>query len=57
MTIYRIYHLYGLCIKRRRRRKTPATERLMLFRPNAPHLTWSMDFVMEHLPTAVGLST
>ncbi len=49
--VYRLYHLGGLGIKRRWRRKGLATERLPLFRPAAPNLTWSMDFVMDALAT------
>ncbi|PAX29573.1 hypothetical protein CLI88_27555, partial (plasmid) [Klebsiella pneumoniae] len=45
------YHLSGLGVKRRRRRKGLATERLPLLRPAAPNLTWSMDFVMDALST------
>jgi len=48
---YRLYHLRGLGVKRRRRRKGLATERLPLLRPAAPNLTWSMDFVMDALAT------
>ena len=47
--VYRLYHLRGLGVKRRRRRKGLATERLPLLRPAAPNLTWSMDFVMDAL--------
>jgi putative transposase len=47
--VYRIYHLNGLSVKRRRRRKGLATERLPLLRPDAPNLTWSMNFVMNAL--------
>ncbi|MDV1032894.1 IS3 family transposase, partial [Klebsiella pneumoniae] len=47
--VYRIYHLNGLGVKRRRRRKGLATERFPLLRPDAPNLTWSMDFVMDAL--------
>lgn len=47
--VYRIYHLNGLSVKRRRRHKGLATERLPLLRPDAPNLTWSMDFVMDAL--------
>jgi len=47
--VYRIYHLNGLGVKRRRRRKGLATERLPLLRPAGPNLTWSMDFVMDAL--------
>ncbi len=47
--VYRLYHLNGLGVKRRRRRKGLATERLPLLRPEAPNLTWSMDFVMDAL--------
>lgn len=41
----------ALGVKRRRRRKGLATERLPLLRPAAPNLTWSMDFVMDALST------
>ncbi len=49
--IYRIYHLNGLSVKRRRRRKGLATERFPLMRPDVPNLNWSMDFVMDALAT------
>ncbi|UUC98963.1 IS3-like element ISSen4 family transposase [Escherichia coli] len=49
--VYRLYHLSGQGVKRRRRRKGLATERLPLLRPAAPNLTWSMDFVMDALST------
>ncbi len=49
--VYRLYHLSCLGVKRRRRRKVLATERLPLLRPAAPNLTWSMDFVMDALST------
>jgi putative transposase len=49
--LIRLYHLSGLGVKRRRRRKGLATERLPLLRPAAPNLTWSMDFVMDALAT------
>lgn len=46
-------HLSGriteLALERRRRRKGLATERFPLLRPDAPNLTWSMDFVMDAL--------
>ncbi len=47
--VYCIYHLNGLSVKRRRRRKGLATERFPLLRPDASNLTWSMDFVMDTL--------
>lgn len=47
--VYRIYHLNGLSVKRRRRSKGLATERFPLLRPDAPNLTWSMDFIMDAL--------
>ncbi|EOY5737702.1 IS3 family transposase [Enterobacter ludwigii] len=47
--VYRIYHLNGLSVKRRRRRKGLATERFPLLRPDAPNLIWLMDFVMDAL--------
>jgi len=49
--VYRLYHLNGLGVKRRRRRKGLVTERLPLLRPAAPNMTWSMDFVMDALAT------
>ncbi len=49
--VYRLYHLTGLGVKRRRRRKGLATERLALLRPAARNLTWSVDFVMDALVT------
>lgn len=49
--VYRLYHLSGLGVKRRRRRKGLATEHLLLPRPAAPNLTWSMDFVIDVLAT------
>ncbi|WP_457184411.1 IS3 family transposase [Pantoea agglomerans] len=49
--VYRLYHLNGLGVKRRRRRKGLATERLPLLRPAAPNMTRSMDFVMDALAT------
>lgn len=39
----------GLSVKRRRRRKKLATERLTLLRPDVPNLIKSIDFVMEAL--------
>ncbi|QHM94292.1 MULTISPECIES: IS3 family transposase [Kosakonia] len=53
--VYRLYHLSGLGVKRRRRRKGLATERLLLLFPAAPDLTWSMDFVMDALATGRGI--
>lgn len=53
--VYRIYHLNGLSVKCRRRRKGLATERLPLLRPDAPNLTWSMDFVMDALACVIAL--
>jgi len=47
--VYRIYHLSGPGVKRRRRHKGLATESLPLLRPEAPNMTWSMDFVMDAL--------
>jgi len=47
--VYHLYHLNGLGVKRRRRRKGLATERFPLLRPDTPNLTWSMDFVMDAL--------
>ena len=47
--VYQIYHLNGLSVKCRRRRKGLATEQFPLLRPDAPNVTWSMDFVMDAL--------
>ena len=47
--VYRVCHLNGLSVKRRRRRKGLATEQFPLLRPDAPNLTWAMDFVMDAL--------
>ena len=49
--VYRIYHLSGLSVKRRRRRKGLATERFPLLRPDMPNLTWLMNFVVDALAT------
>ena len=49
--VYCLYHLNGLGVKRRRRHKGLATERLPLLRLAAPNMTWSMDFVMDALAT------
>ena len=49
--VYLLYHLSGFGVKRGRRCKGLATERLSLLRPAAPNLTWSMDFVMYALAT------
>jgi len=47
--VYRIYHLNGLSVKHRQRLKGLATGQFPLLRPDAPNLTWSMDFVMDVL--------
>ncbi|KDJ45952.1 hypothetical protein AE99_05042 [Klebsiella pneumoniae CHS 43] len=49
----RLYHLSGLGVKRRRRRKGLTTVRLPLLRPVAPNLTWSMDLGMDTLATSL----
>lgn len=49
--VYDLYHLSGLGVKRRRRRKGLAIERPPLLRPAAPNLTWPMDFLMDALAT------
>ncbi|EKM0364717.1 transposase [Cronobacter sakazakii] len=46
---YRIYHLIGVGVKHRRRRKRLTTQWLPLLRSEAPNLTRSMDFVMDAL--------
>lgn len=43
-TLYRIYHLNGLSVKRRRHRKVLATERFLLLRPDALNLGWRQDY-------------
>lgn len=45
--VYRINHLNGLSVKRRRPRKGLATERFPLLRPDAPNLIWSKDFYIS----------
>ena len=50
--VYRLYHLSGLGVKRRRRRKGLTAERLPLLRPAALNLTWTMDFVIDALATS-----
>jgi len=50
--VYRFYHLNVLSVKRRRRHKGLAMERLPLLLPAAPNLTLSMDFVIYALPSA-----
>lgn len=51
--VYRIYHLNGLSVKRRRRRKGLATDHLPLLCPATPNLTWSMDLVMGVLASGL----
>lgn len=51
--VYRLYHLNGLGVKRRRRRKGLVTERLPQLRPAAPNMNCSMDFVMDALATGL----
>ena len=48
---YRLYHLIGPGVRRRRRRKGLATVRLPQLRPVAPNLSWPMDFGMDTLAT------
>jgi len=45
--VYRVYHLNGLSVKADD--SGLAIERFSLLRPDAPNLTWSMDFVMDAL--------
>ena len=54
--VYRIYQLNGLSVKRRRRHKGLATERLPLLRPMVPNLTWSMDLSWTDWPAVAGSS-
>lgn len=53
---YRIYQLNGLSVKRRRRRKGLATERLPLLRPAAPNLTGRWISSWTHFPPVAGSS-
>ncbi len=54
--VYRLYHLSGMGVKRRRRRKGLATERLPLLRPAAPNLTGRWISSWTHFPPVAGSS-
>lgn len=45
----RLYREEGLQVRRRKRKKATAMERNPLPQPQAPNLSWSMDFVMDSL--------
>ncbi len=45
----RLYRQERLQIKRRRRKKVPATDRQPLLRPDAANEVWSMDFVFDRV--------
>lgn len=47
--VERLYALEKLQIKRRRRKKVPATDRQPLERPSAANEVWSMDFVFDRV--------
>ncbi|WP_425451587.1 IS3 family transposase [Crenobacter cavernae] len=46
---YRLYRQAGLSIRKRRRKQIAGVERKPLPRPQAPNLSWSMDFVADGL--------
>lgn len=47
--VERLYGLEQLQIKRRKRKKIPASERQPLIRPGGPNEVWSMDFVFDRV--------
>lgn len=47
----RIYREEGLSLRKRKRRKTAAMERVVLPAPERPNERWSMDFVSDRLVT------
>jgi len=47
--VYRIYREEKLALRRKRRRKTPESLRLVIPTPEAPNVCWSMDFVSDAL--------
>lgn len=47
--IYRLYREANLAVRRRRKVRRPASERLHLVQANAPNAVWSMDFVSDAL--------
>ena len=49
--IERLYRLEKLHIRRRRRKKIPASERQPLFRPTQANRVWSMNFVFDRVAT------
>jgi putative transposase len=49
--IERIYREEGLSLRKRKRRKTAAIERVILPAPERPNERWSMDFVTDSLVT------
>lgn len=49
--VYRLYHLSGLGVNRRQRRKGLVIERQALLLTAAPKLAWLMGFVMDPLAT------
>lgn len=47
--IYRLYRDANLAVRRRRKVRRPASERLRLVQAEAPNAVWSMDFVSDAL--------
>ena len=45
----RLYREAGLAVRRRKRKRIACVERQPLAKPNAPDVTWSMDFVSDAL--------
>ena len=50
--IYRLYRDANLAVRRRRKVRRPASERLRLVQAEAPNAVWSMDFVSDALANA-----
>lgn len=46
---YRLYHEQGLMVRKRKRKRVGAVERLMRTAPIAPNQSWSMDYVADAL--------
>ncbi|MGH9650830.1 MAG: IS3 family transposase, partial [Terriglobales bacterium] len=49
--VYRLYREEGLAVRRRKRKRAAATERVPLVSPVRPNQGWSMDFMADALGT------
>lgn len=47
--VYRLYREEGLAVRKRRRKKLVAAERVPIEKPRLPNERWSMDFVSDQL--------